>query len=66
MKINKKPTRTPIIGYLDRLRSFDADFFDRDFEANEESWADLQKIKGAFPELYGQVLYNIFNRNHDT
>lgn len=39
---------------------------DSDFEVNKESWDLLQDIKNHFPALYELVLFNIFNRNHDT
>lgn len=40
--------------------------YDNDFEVNKESWELLQSIKNHFPGLYELVLFNIFNRNHDT
>lgn len=40
--------------------------YDNDFDVNSESWDNLQLIKSYFPKLYDTVLYDIFNRNHDT
>ena len=40
--------------------------YDHDFSVDEDSWEILELIKKCFPELYEAVLFNIFNRNHDT
>jgi hypothetical protein len=41
--------------------------FDNDFNVDEESWNALETIEKKFgKEVREKVLYNMFNRNHDT